>query len=242
MAHTNTRWTPERDDALVAMVNAGCSGRQAAEKLSATIVAVYQRVRNLGLSFKRHTEHAPAGLSEIEEIKYAVRVRILRRLREGQNGCLEWSGSLSGRGYGQVRIANKCRPVHRVVMEAEIGRLLPSGVFVCHRCDNPKCARIEHLFIGTQKDNMLDAKSKGRMKMMFEPGHRTPYEKLPRGEKAKWSKLRVQDVIEMRRMKRELGYGAKRLGKLFGISKSTAHDVLSRRTWAHVPIPGGDLP
>jgi hypothetical protein len=39
---------------------------------------------------------------------------------------------------------------------------IEDGLFVCHHCDNPPCFRIEHLFLGTQLDNIRDAKSKHR--------------------------------------------------------------------------------
>lgn len=43
-----------------------------------------------------------------------------------------------------------------------IGRLLPSNIYVCHHCDHPHCRQIEHIFLGTQSDNLKDCVAKGR--------------------------------------------------------------------------------
>lgn len=75
--------------------------------------------------------------------------------------CLEWQRSLDGKGYGLVRIYGKIHKPHRVVWEMHHGTI-PPGVMVCHKCDNPKCCEISHLFAGTNQDNMDDKKAKGR--------------------------------------------------------------------------------
>jgi hypothetical protein len=77
------------------------------------------------------------------------------------NDCLEWPGSRNERGYGRVHVGDRLQYVHRVEWAKHYGPI-PEGMKVCHRCDNPPCYRIEHLFLGTQADNLADMHAKGR--------------------------------------------------------------------------------
>lgn len=87
------------------------------------------------------------------------------------NSCWLWIGSQRkprGKGgwgaYGHFCPKRGVRYfAHRFSWEVNFGPI-PDGMLVCHKCDNPTCVRPDHLFIGTQKDNMEDAKRKGRLK------------------------------------------------------------------------------
>lgn len=63
--------------------------------------------------------------------------------------------------YARLRVAGKDRLVHRLVYEWFISEI-PDGYYVCHHCDNTKCVRPSHLFIGTVQDNNRDRHNKGR--------------------------------------------------------------------------------
>lgn len=81
--------------------------------------------------------------------------------------CWEWMGGRTGSGYGAARnpVSGKQDMAHRVWFETYSDEKIPIGMQVLHRCDNRLCVRRDHLFLGTQKDNMIDKANKGRAPM-----------------------------------------------------------------------------
>lgn len=82
---------------------------------------------------------------------------------EKTDGCWLWNGATGEHGYGSIGGeggAGNLR-ANRVSWQLHYGKV-PDGLHVCHRCDNPPCVRPDHLFLGTRKDNLQDAKAKGR--------------------------------------------------------------------------------
>ena len=79
-----------------------------------------------------------------------------------ESGCWLWTGCVKAHGYGVIFIKNKTQYAHRVSWELHRGPI-PDGLFVLHHCDVPSCVNPEHLFTGTQKDNIQDAAKKGRL-------------------------------------------------------------------------------
>lgn len=77
------------------------------------------------------------------------------------DGCWEWTGATSAAGYGVFGKNTKLWFAHRFSYELSNGPI-PDGMFVCHQCDNPRCVRPDHLFLGSHKDNMKDMCLKGR--------------------------------------------------------------------------------
>ncbi len=80
--------------------------------------------------------------------------------------CWVWTGAKGAHGYGRVTIEGKSYLATRVAWALEYGEW--PNEFVLHRCDNPPCVRLAHLFAGDQKTNMQDAAAKGRIRGVFQ--------------------------------------------------------------------------
>ena len=77
-------------------------------------------------------------------------------------GCVEFTGYRNEHGYGVILGENgKTALAHRAAWTIHHGAV-PDGLCVCHKCDNPSCCNVEHLFLGTHLENMRDRDRKGR--------------------------------------------------------------------------------
>ena len=136
-------------------------------------------------------------------------------------GCWLWTGPVDRDGYGEWQYDYKRTRAHRWSYQLFIGPI-PVNTLVCHRCDVPACVNPEHLFLGTQADNMHDMVNKGR--------------KAPKtGEHHHMCKL-TNDIVRRLRAADDGKRGtAVRLAREFGFSYQTVSDILRHRRWKHVP-------
>ena len=103
------------------------------------------------------------------------------RLVTKTEDCWEWSGYLNGAGYGMIKDHQKHRRAHVVSWEIHRGSI-PEGLCVLHTCDNRRCVRPEHLFLGTRTDNAADRTAKGRTAAGESNGARRHPENMLRGD------------------------------------------------------------
>jgi hypothetical protein len=77
--------------------------------------------------------------------------------------CWIWTAGLNGRdGRGYIAAGRHRVAAHRASWQLASGLSIPAGLFVLHRCDNARCVRPSHLWLGTQADNIADMDQKGR--------------------------------------------------------------------------------
>lgn len=135
-----------------------------------------------------------------------------------ETGCHEWTRSLSS-GYGQLNVGGRSMLAHRFAWLRHYGAI-PNGQHVLHRCDNRRCVNIEHLFLGTNLDNIRDKSAKGRGKGPSLHGESHPL-----------SKLTWEAVQEIRRRYSLGGISQLRLGREFRVSQTCIGSIVRGKGW-----------
>jgi hypothetical protein len=142
--------------------------------------------------------------------------------------CWDWTGAMGPYGYGTFwdagkRQGKRTKRAHRVAWVHVYGDI-PKGLLICHRCDNRRCVRPDHLFLGTHRDNTEDMVAKGR----FVLGRRS------HGELNGSSKLVADQVMAIRR-RYTRGEEGKAMAEEFGICQAHVSRIVLRKTWKHLP-------
>ena len=137
--------------------------------------------------------------------------------------CWEWAGGLFSDGYGQFGIKHRPYGAHRVSYIIAYGKI-PKGLYVCHHCDNRKCVRSSHLFLGTAQQNTDDARQKGRLQV--------PAICHLLGEASPNSKLTERQVLKIRELSGTLS--SRKLAAAFSVGQATLQHIVKRRTWKHL--------
>lgn len=142
------------------------------------------------------------------------------------NGCLEWTKMTTNgpRQYGLFSIGRRVWTAHRWLYE-QVHGTQPAHIDVCHKCDNPRCVNIDHLFAGTRKENMQDAVRKGR----------TSHAPRTRGEKHGRAVLTEKKVKQMRLM-REDGHTLGSIAMVFEISIAHVSRIVNNQSWRQACI------
>lgn len=145
--------------------------------------------------------------------------RFWEKVNKSKDGCWEWQASIDTKGYGYCWNGKKVVRAHRFSWELHFGPI-PNCIQVLHSCDNPPCINPEHLFLGTNLDNVKDKCKKERQK---------------KGEKHPFAILKDEQVIEIRR-RDESGESLANISKEFNVTKKSISQVARGNKWKHIHI------
>lgn len=145
--------------------------------------------------------------------KIAPEIRFWRHVRK-TDGCWIWLAAKDRDGYGAFNDGERpARKAHRYSYQLSFGAI-PHSSCILHYCDNPACVNPEHLFPGTQADNVKDMDTKGRRKFYTGENH-------PR------AKLTLADAKTIRRIYADGGIAKSWLAKYYGVDPSRIRAVLN---------------
>jgi hypothetical protein len=136
--------------------------------------------------------------------------------------CWTWTGVRDKAGYGQLRIAGRTVKGHRYAWVLHKGAI-PAGLCVLHKCDNPSCVNLNHLWLGTIRDNNNDTMTKGRYVVLrgAQNGH------------ARLTEKQVASILA-RYTPGCPASGRHLMAREFGVSQSAIRDIVAGRRWAHL--------
>lgn len=151
----------------------------------------------LALELKRRQK-----LPRIEERKERFRQNVPTKL---ETPCILFDGYLNAQGYGCMRRGKRSWLAHRWEWR-EVHGTIPRKMLVLHRCDNPPCIRVSHLYLGTQSDNMRHMRQKGRQALTSNRSHLEPDQVL---EIRRWCKAGIEMNVIAKKFKipRDIVYG-----------------------------------
>jgi len=129
--------------------------------------------------------------------------------------CWNWTASTDHDGYGYFAIGLKTAKSHRVSWEISNGPI-PAGMHVLHKCDNPRCVRPSHLFLGTNSDNMSDKVTKRRQARGVRHGH---------------AALNVIDVWLMRKACELLPVSQRQVARTWGVDQKTVNNLVRGKSY-----------
>jgi predicted XRE-type DNA-binding protein len=139
------------------------------------------------------------------------------------DACWEWNAYRMVLGYGVLKFFGKNRLAHRVSYFLFVGPI-PDGMNVCHKCDNRGCVNPNHLFLGTQQDNIQDARIKGRMRV-------DQLKSFKAGEDHLNAKLKAEDVQVIKQLCLTREISQKKIAARFGVSQSAISLIAVGKNW-----------
>ena len=155
---------------------------------------------------------------KITKIKKDYEENIIRT-----DSCWSWKGMIRKDGYGVINGGgyNNKMLLHRVSWLIHYGEI-PKGMYVCHKCDTHICSSPACLFLGTQKDNVVDMISKGRRRKSYLKGEMN-------GEATISDKI----ALEVKTLLKD-GIKSVDICRKYNLSKSLVSKIKNNKTWKHI--------
>ena len=139
--------------------------------------------------------------------------------------CWDWTRGKDQAGYGIVLLNGRRDRTHRIAWSLTRGDI-PAGLFVCHHCDRPSCCNPNHLFLGSNSENIEDARRKGRMSLP----------PVNRGEDH-YNTNMTNELVMAARLKYATGkYTLRDIANEYKTSISMVHALVRGKTWKHLPL------
>lgn len=140
---------------------------------------------------------------------------------EPNTGCWLWGGKTGRFGYGNCQNNKlKIRDAHRMSYYFHFGDF-SRKLFVLHRCDMPSCVNPDHLYLGTQADNMRDRKIRSRFIAKNGEGHAR-------------AKLTENQAINVHKLYNSGKYTQAEIAKKYHVSETTIRNLYIFRNWKHL--------
>lgn len=158
-------------------------------------------------------------------VKRSPKDRFLKFIRKTKT-CWIYTGSGGNSGYGNFWDGSKITMAHRFSYRAYKGEI-PNKMCVCHSCDNKSCVNPEHLWLGTQKQNLDDMYRKGRNRKRSGGTY-------PIGIMSHNAKLTKNEVLKIRNMYKTNNYSHRTLAKMFGVSHFCIEQVVKLVSYKNV--------
>ena len=203
------------------------------------------------------------GLSKIILSQKNINNFLAKFNRGDNDDCWNWMASSNEGGYGWFSVGERMELAHRVSYTYFNGGI-PQGLLVLHSCDNPICINPHHLRVGTQQDNIDDMTGRGRHGALGKSASKETRKKMSdskMGNKnnfwqkkhSKKSRKKISDnhadvsgenngrailnekkVLEMKSLRKDVGYSWVKLGEMFGVSPDTARHAVLGITWGYL--------
>jgi len=159
-----------------------------------------------------------------------IKNRIIKNSTKAENGCWNWDKAVKSFGYGYMTIGSRSDGTRNTITAhrasySEFKEPIPEGLWVLHKCDNPKCVNPDHLYLGTRTENVRDMVNRGRLSPQT-------------GENNSNAKLSWVDVRAIRAERSSLKTPYRQMAKKYGLKHHTSvMDICNGKSWKEPEPP-----